>query len=403
MPPRCPRGRTSRRAARIAAVNSSATSHPNRTSARVTLKPLAKKARYPGFAPSLGVHAADREDDLVGLAREQVAAACAAVFEQPDAGRVPSLDLRAVVRRGAGDQPAGLLLHPAEGRDVRIRSEQDPGLAGTRLGGQVRLPLGEPVAALGDPSRHGRRAAVPHRAAQDGQGEPVDLEEDDPGDIRGRPGSLVARHPLDHAQGVLVVVVGARRHVEDQGDGGDHQGREQRAAEGVDADHVGQHLVGDPQRHRVDDQDRQEARDESERQPKRRHQRRQDGVEGGDHRGNQEGAPDPHQADPRDDGRRHVDGGGRHQPGDGEPPGAQLRPDRLPAEPPRVERGAHGSGSSAPWRDRRCSFRSRLFNFASPYEDCTSSRPPDQPNTQDTRATAKITSQAETISCWATE
>ena len=40
-----PRGRTSRRAARSAAVHSSRTSQTNRTSARVTLKPLAKNAR----------------------------------------------------------------------------------------------------------------------------------------------------------------------------------------------------------------------------------------------------------------------------------------------------------------------------------------------------------------------
>ena len=45
MPPRCPRGRTSRRIARSAAVHSSSTSQTMSTSVRVTLKPLAKKAR----------------------------------------------------------------------------------------------------------------------------------------------------------------------------------------------------------------------------------------------------------------------------------------------------------------------------------------------------------------------
>ncbi len=43
------------------------------------------------------------------------------------------------------------------------------------------------VAALGDPARHRRRAAVAHRVAQHRQGEPVDLEEDDPGHVGGRP------------------------------------------------------------------------------------------------------------------------------------------------------------------------------------------------------------------------
>ena len=51
MPPRWPRGRTSRRIARSAASHSRITSHVNSTSTRVTLKPLARNARYPGFAP----------------------------------------------------------------------------------------------------------------------------------------------------------------------------------------------------------------------------------------------------------------------------------------------------------------------------------------------------------------
>src|SRR5829696_2021220 len=50
MPPRWPRGRTSRRFARIAAVHSRSTSHTNRTRDRDTLKAFAKNARYPGFA-----------------------------------------------------------------------------------------------------------------------------------------------------------------------------------------------------------------------------------------------------------------------------------------------------------------------------------------------------------------
>ena len=44
-PPRCPRGRTSRRAERSAAVTSTATSKRNSTNVRVTLLPLARNAR----------------------------------------------------------------------------------------------------------------------------------------------------------------------------------------------------------------------------------------------------------------------------------------------------------------------------------------------------------------------
>ena len=50
MPPRWPRGWTSRRIARSAAVNSRITSQTKSTRTRVTLSPLAKNARYPRFA-----------------------------------------------------------------------------------------------------------------------------------------------------------------------------------------------------------------------------------------------------------------------------------------------------------------------------------------------------------------
>ena len=144
-----------------------------------------------GVRPFLGLGAADREDRLLGLAGEQVAAARPAVDEQADAGRVAPLDLRAVRRRRADHHAPALLLDPAERRDVLVGAEQDAGLAGAGLRGEVGLPLGEPVAVLGDPARHRRRAAVAHRVAQDRQREPVDLEEDDPRDVgaaRARPG-----------------------------------------------------------------------------------------------------------------------------------------------------------------------------------------------------------------------
>ena len=37
--------------------------------------------------------------------------------------------------------------------------------------------------SVGQPAGHGRGVAVAHRPAQHGQREPVDLEEDDPGDV----------------------------------------------------------------------------------------------------------------------------------------------------------------------------------------------------------------------------
>ena len=157
----------------------------------------------------LGLHPADREDHVVGLAREQVAAARAAVDEQAASRRVAALDLRAVGRRGAGHHRRRLLLDPAERGDVLVRAEQDPGLARAGLRGEVGLPLGEPVRVLLDPARHLRRVAVAHRPPQHGQREPVDLEEDDPGHVGAHLVALPACDPLDDPQRVGVVVVRA--------------------------------------------------------------------------------------------------------------------------------------------------------------------------------------------------
>ena len=136
------------------------------------------------------VGAADREDDLVGLAGEQVAAAGSPVRQEPGAGGQPALDLGAVRGGGAGVDPLALLLHPAERGDVVVGPEQDAGLAGARLRGQVGLPLGEPVVVLGDPARHVGGVAVAHGVAQHGQRQPVDLEEQDARHV-----GALARHP----------------------------------------------------------------------------------------------------------------------------------------------------------------------------------------------------------------
>ena len=120
---------------------------------------------------------------MVGLAREQVAAARAAVAQQP-VTCMATLDLGAVGRRRAGHRRRGLLLDPAEGRDVLVRAEQDAGLRRAGLRGEIRLPLGQRVAALDEPAGHVGRVAVAHRPLQHGQSEAVDLEVDD---ARARP------------------------------------------------------------------------------------------------------------------------------------------------------------------------------------------------------------------------
>ena len=231
------------------------------------VEPVREEGAVAGVRAPLGVHPADGQDHVVGLAREQVAAAGAAVDQQALAGCVAALDLGAVGRPGARHQLRGLLLDPAESRDVLVRAEQDAGLAGARLRGEVGLPLREAVRSLRDPARHRGRVAVPHRALQHGQGETVDLEKDDPRCVGDRPATGPAGDPLDHAQRVLVVVVrpgeDLQHHAHGRGDEGDAEGRPER----VDLEVAVREAVGREQHQRVGDEDEHEAGEEHERQP----------------------------------------------------------------------------------------------------------------------------------------
>ncbi len=116
-----------------------------------------------GVRPLLGLHPADGEDQVLGLAREEVPSARAAVCQQPDPGRVPPLDLRAVGGRRARHQRAGLLLHPPKGGDVLVRAQEDAGLARSGLRREVGLPFDEAMAIVREPAGHGGRVAVTHR------------------------------------------------------------------------------------------------------------------------------------------------------------------------------------------------------------------------------------------------
>ena len=197
MPPRWPRGRTSRRAARSAARPLEDDLPEEQDERARDVEAVGEERAVAGVRLLLGLDPADGEDHLLGLAREQVAAARAAVDEQPDAGRVPPLDLRAVGRRRARHQRARLLLDPAEGGDVLVRAEQDPCLARAGLRREVGLPLEQPVRAARSSQRAMlRRVAVAHRPLQHGQRQPVDLEEDDPRHVGARRAALAPGDPL---------------------------------------------------------------------------------------------------------------------------------------------------------------------------------------------------------------
>ena len=273
-----------------------------------------KEGAVAGIRPLLGLHAADGQDHLLGLAREQVAAARAAVDQEADARGPLPLDACAVVRRRAGRQHPALLVHPAERRDVLVRAEQDPRLARPGLRGQVGLPLGQPVRAFRDPAGHVGRVPVPHRPPEDGERESVDLEEDDPGLVRAGATALSAGDALDDSQRVGVVVVRPEDHLEDDAHGCDQERRQQGPAEVVHHEGVFEQIGGELQHEGVDRQHEQEAEREHERQPQRRDQRREQRVQHGDDGGDAERAGGSLDVDSGQDRRRHPQRRGGQDP-----------------------------------------------------------------------------------------
>ncbi len=300
----------------------------------------------------LGLHAADGEDRRLRLARQQVAAARAAVHEQAHTRGVTPLELGAVRRRRAGHHGPRLLLDPAEGGDVLVRPEQDPGLTGAGLRRQVGLPLDHAVRPLAQPARHVRGVAVAHRALQDGQPEPVDLEADDPRDVGLADQALPAGDAPGDLQRVRIVVVRPRYDLEHDRDGGCNEGRQERPPERVDLDRAVVEIGGDQQRPRVDDQHDQEAEDEDQRQPERGNDRRDDRVHDRDEQRRQKRAPEVRDVDVRDDPRGHEQRQRGHDPRGQQPQRLQPRTLRAPADGLCVGRVTHAITTIDP-RPRR--------------------------------------------------
>jgi fido (protein-threonine AMPylation protein) len=115
------------------------------------------------------------------------------------------------------------------------------------------------VRVLGQPAGHRGGVAVAHRAPQNGQREPIDLQVDDPGDVGLGDDALPTRDALRDAQRVRVI----RADEDREGDAhrGDHQGGKQRPAEAVHPDDPIGQGVSQEQDGRVGCQDEQEAED----------------------------------------------------------------------------------------------------------------------------------------------
>ena len=276
----------------------------------------------------LRLHPADREDHVLRLAGEKVSAAGAAIDQKADARGQAPLDLGAVRRRRARHERRGLLLHPAEGRDVVVRPQQDPRLTGTRLRGEIGLPLGQTMRVVGQPAGHGRGVAVAHRPAQHGQCEPVDLEEEDPGDVGVGDDPLPARDPSRNAKRVRVVRAEDNR--ERDAHSGDHERSEKRPAEAVDGEHPVGQVVGPAENGGVREQHQEEAGHERERQSQRGEDGRDDRVQRCDDRRDEQRTPVVVDADTGQEPGGHHQRDAHGKPREGEREHPQTRTLGLP-------------------------------------------------------------------------
>ena len=95
-------------------------------------------------------------------------------------------------------------------------------------------------------------APVPHRPSKHREGEPVDLEEDDPRHVGAWQDALTSRDSPDHPQRVVIVVVRPQHDLERDRHSGHHERGQQGASEGVNRPARGQEVVRQNQgrRHR---------------------------------------------------------------------------------------------------------------------------------------------------------
>lgn len=239
-------------------------------------------------------------------------------------------------RRSAGDHDgAGLLLEPAEGRDVVVAAVQDAELAGAGLAGPVRGPRGEPVARLvGEQAYHGRHEAVRRRLCEHVVAHAVELEEHDPGRAAAAPvGGLrrtaASAAPVGEAgesSPVRVVVAD----------------RECRGGRGGDGRHDGRHddgglRVGVPAPVRDEPQGDEQQRAVEEEDEGAQHQGGHDEQGSDEHR--------PHQGGQQAEGAR-APGRGEGGPGDGV---AVVGLELEVGEDPRQRQ--HGERGDGPHRD----------------------------------------------------
>ena len=165
------------------------------------------------------------------IPREHVAAAGSTRGEETATVGVPPLELGGVLPVVRDHRAARLLLVPAKGRHVVVAPQQQPRLAGAGLGREIAFPGNDPVAAVLEPPGHGRGVALAEGPAQDGLGEPIDLEQDHARDL----GAVLLADPTGppphDPQLARVIVEAQRRRQQHQADR-EHDRRHDRSEEG---------------------------------------------------------------------------------------------------------------------------------------------------------------------------
>lgn len=268
-------------------------------------------------------HRAHRQQRARRVAGEDVRAAGAVVVQEPAPVGDPGLDRGRVARVVGDDRAAGVLLPPAERRQVAVVAVQDPGLAGAGLRRPVGLPAHEPMAALVDPARQRRDRAVAQRPSQHVVGQPVDLQHQQAGHVGrdrvARPGA-----PREVAAEAVLVVDRQQRRGQ-RGQRGHHHDRGRGVQDAVDRDARDdrrdgeQHDAVERQRAEADGGDRQRQCDPDEQRPQQRvergrHDHRQDrGADAVDREAGQDPARQQ-QRERRDDDGPHPAADHRSSP-----------------------------------------------------------------------------------------
>src|SRR3954451_17088191 len=257
-----------------------------------------------------------------------------------------------------------------------------------------------------EPARHRRRMAVAHGPLKHRQGEPVDLEEDDPGCVGHDPFARAPRDSLHDPQRVHVVVVRPEQHGQDYADRSGGKGDAERRPEGVDR-HARADAARKEQHPGVDEKHSEEADQGGEREPEGIEKGRQHRVEQGDERSDGQGRAEGRVRRAGDELRGDEQRHGAEQPPEHELPEPEARPLGRPARRLAV-RDAHGAACSdsadrAAFLARRFSCSSACWRFASEYESETSCLPPPHPHAQIMRISAKRMAHAVPTSCCATE